>query len=56
MPFGLYNAPQIFQRIMDNIFQKYQDCCFVYIDILVFSKIEKERIEQLNNIAEEIEK
>ena len=39
MPFGLKNAPQIFQRIMDNIFKDLNHCCLVYIDdILVFSK------------------
>ena len=39
MPFGLKNAPQIFQRRMDNIFKDLNHCCLVYIDdILVFSK------------------
>ena len=39
MPFGLKNAPQIFQRRMNNIFKDLNHCCLVYIDdILVFSK------------------
>jgi len=39
MPFGLKNAPQIFQRRMDNIFKDLNHCCLIYIDdILVFSK------------------
>ena len=39
MSFGLKNAPQIFQRRMDNIFKDLNHCCLVYIDdILVFSK------------------
>jgi len=39
MPFNLKNAPQIFQRRMDNIFKDLNYCCLVYIDdILVFSK------------------
>ena len=39
MPFGLKNAPQIFQRRMDNIFRELNHCCLVYIDdILIFSK------------------
>jgi len=43
MPFGLKNAPQIFQRRMDNIFKDLNHCCLVYIDdILVFSKIIKQ--------------
>ena len=29
MPFGLKNASQIFQRMMDNIFGKYS-CFFLY--------------------------
>ena len=39
MSFGLKNAPQIFQRRMDNIFKDLNHCCLVYIDdILIFSK------------------
>lgn len=46
MLFGLKNAPQIFQRRMDNIFKDLNYCCLVYIDdILIFSKT----IEQHKN-------
>ena len=39
MLFGFKNAPQIFQRRMDNIFEDLNHYCLVYIDdILVFSK------------------
>ena len=39
MSFGIKNAPQIFQRKMDNIFNDLNHCCLVYIDnILVFPK------------------
>jgi len=39
MSFGLKNAPQIFQRRMDNIFKNLNHCYLVYIDdILVFFK------------------
>jgi len=39
MPFGLKNAPQIFQRRMDNNFKDINHCCLVYIDdILIFFK------------------
>ena len=39
MLFDLKNAPQIFQRRMDNIFKDLNHCCLVYInDILIFSK------------------
>ena len=38
MSFGLTNAPQIFQRRMDNTSKDLSDCCLVYInDILIFS-------------------
>jgi len=38
MPMGLKNAPQIFQRRMDNIFNEYSNFCLVYVDdILIFS-------------------
>ena len=37
--FGLKNAPQIFQKRMDNSFEDLNHCFLVYIDdILVFSK------------------
>ena len=43
MPFGLKNAPQIFQRRMDTIFKDLNHCCLVYIDdLLVFSKINEQ--------------
>jgi len=39
MSFGLKNAPQIFQRRMDNIFKDLNHYYLVYIDdALVFSK------------------
>ena len=44
--FSHSNAPQVFQRIMGNIFKDLNHCCLVYIDnILVFSNI----IEQHKN-------
>jgi len=46
IPFGLKNAPQIFQRRMDSIFKDLNHYCLVYIvDIFVFSKT----IEQHKN-------
>jgi len=32
IPFGVKNAPQIFQRTMDNIFKDLNHYCLVYID------------------------
>ena len=45
MPFGLKNAPSVFQRKMDNIFRDNDSFVAVYIDdILVFSKNKKKNI------------
>jgi hypothetical protein len=47
MPFGLKNAPQIFQRKMDNIFKPY-NFIFVYIDdILILSDSVSEHLKHL---------
>ncbi|KAL0391026.1 UNVERIFIED_CONTAM: putative enzymatic polyprotein [Sesamum calycinum] len=45
---GLANAPQIFQRKMDNFFKDYFEFMFVYIDdILIASKNMKDHIKHL---------
>ena len=42
MPFGLKNAPSVFQKKMDNIFRDNDSFVTIYIDdILVFSKNKK---------------
>jgi hypothetical protein len=47
MPFGLKNAPQIFQRKMDNIFKPY-NFIFVYInDVLILSDSVSEHLKHL---------
>ncbi|KAL6142327.1 hypothetical protein ACLB2K_060609 [Fragaria x ananassa] len=52
MPFGLKQAPSIFQRKMDNIFKPYSDFCIVYIDdILVFSKTMNEHLKHLEQVC-----
>ncbi|GJR84957.1 Orf y [Tanacetum coccineum] len=49
MPFGLKNAPAIFQRKMDKCFKETKAFIAVYIDdILVFSKNEEEHARHLN--------
>ena len=37
MPMGLANAPQIFQRKMDNLFKDYSSFMFVYIDDILIA-------------------
>ena len=52
MPFGLKQAPSIFQRKMDNIFKQVADFCVVYIDnILVFSKTREEHMNHLYEVV-----
>ncbi|BBG94330.1 transposable element gene [Prunus dulcis] len=54
MPFGLKNAPSIFQRKMDQIFKKYDNFCSVYVDdILVHSKNKNEQRKHLEIILKE---
>ena len=48
MPFGLKNAPSIYQRKMDNIFSKYRDFMVVYVDdILICSNTEEDHRKHL---------
>ncbi|CAG70342.1 CP, RT, RNaseH and protease polyprotein [Cacao swollen shoot Togo A virus] len=48
MPFGLKNAPAVFQRKMDQCFQGTEDFIAVYIDdILVFSETMEEHAEHI---------
>ena len=52
MPFGLKNAAQTFQRLMDGVFQNL-DFAFVYLDdILVASKLESQHRDHLEAIFE----
>ena len=45
MPFGLKNAPSIFQRKMDSIFREYDSFVAIYIDdVLVYSENKKKHI------------
>ena len=54
MPFGLKNAPQIFQRMMDNIFGKYSFVLVYIDDILVFSYTLQEHIKHLEFVFEKL--
>ena len=56
MPLGLKNAPALFQRKMQNIFNEYQEFILVYIDdVLVFSKTYKEHIAHLEAFFRKVE-
>ena len=49
MPFGLKNAPQVFQRKMDKIFSDYSSFIIVYIDdMLICSYNEKDHEKHLD--------
>lgn len=52
MPFGLKNAPSIFQRCVDDILRPYiGKFAYVYIDdVLIFSETEEEHMEHVNTI------
>lgn len=52
MPFGLKNAPSIFQRCVDDILRPYiGKFAYVYIDdVLIFSNSEQEHIEHITTI------
>jgi hypothetical protein len=56
MPFGLANAPAIFQRFIQHCLCEFLDvCCFVYIDdILVFSKTREQHVKDLQNILNKL--
>ena len=48
LPFGLKNAPHIFQRKMDNIFRDY-DFIYVYVDdMLISSKTKEQHLKHLD--------
>ncbi|KAG6523641.1 hypothetical protein ZIOFF_013506 [Zingiber officinale] len=53
MPFGLMNAPAVFQRKMDECFKGTEQFIAVYIDdILVFSKTEEQHKKHLEKLFE----
>ncbi|CAL5349298.1 unnamed protein product [Camellia sinensis] len=53
MPFGLKNAPAVFQRKMDLCFKGTEDYIAVYIDdILVFSPDEKTHVRHIKSMLE----
>ena len=58
MPFGLKNAPSIFQRAVDDVLRKYiGSFCQVYIDdIIIYSQTEQEHLKHIEIILKAIER
>ena len=51
VPFGLKQAPSIFQRHMNNAFRDFEEFCCVYVDdILVFSDHEDDHFNHVQKI------
>ena len=58
LPFGLKNAPAIFQRVMDDILRDHLGkICHVYIDdIIIFGKTLEEHLKNLTTILQTLRK
>ena len=56
MPFGLRNAPQAFQRLMNSVIRGLEDFCFVYLDdILVASSCKDQHRKHLTRLFDRLE-
>lgn len=58
MPFGLANAPAIFQRFIQWVLREYLDVfCFVYLDdILIFSKTRDQHVVHVSKVLDALMK
>lgn len=58
LPFGLKNAPSIFQRTLDDILREHiGKRCYVYIDdIIIFGKSEEEQLKNIELVFTTLEK
>ena len=55
MPFGLKNAPALFQRCMEVVLQKCYGCSAPYIDdVLVFSENAREHVGHLRQVLKQL--
>ena len=56
MPFGLANAPSVFQGFMDDVFREYLNrFVIVYIDdILIYSRNETEHIQHVSQVLKKL--
>lgn len=58
LPFGLKNAPAIFQRTLDNILRDLiGKCCYVYIDdIIIFGEDEENHLNNIEKVFATLER
>lgn len=58
MPFGLFNAPATFERLIDRILKELiSKICFVYIDdVIIFGKDFEEMISNLKEVFSRLQK
>ena len=53
VPFGLRNAPAIFQRLIEDVLRDCKDCCRSYIDdIVVYSNSWNDHLQHLRRVFE----
>lgn len=53
MPFGLCNAPSVFQRMMNNLLAPFDDFATVYLDdILIYSRTPEENLAKLERLLQ----
>ena len=57
MPFGLSNAPAVFQELMNIVLQGCEDFAMAYLDdVLIFSRTPEEHLQHIQYIFERIRK
>lgn len=58
LPFGLRNAPSIFQRMIDDVLkEEIGKTCYVYIDdVIIFGRTEEEHLQNIEKIFSKLEK
>ncbi len=53
MPFGLKNAPAIFQAVIENVLKPVSDCCRNYVDdVVIYSRTWSDHLYHLRKVIE----